>query len=156
MSLDNQQDEDQPRKACGKCKVIKYATLEFFYKDASSKTGLTSYCRECALESSTAWQAANPKRVMIQNARLRARKAGIPFDITEDDIHIPTYCPVLGILMAHFGESRDNSPSLDRIIPKTGYVRNNIQVISMRANRIKADATLEELRAVLYWLERVA
>lgn len=42
----------------------------------------------------------------------------------------------------------DNSPTLDKIEPALGYVPGNIIVISGRANRLKADATIDELRAI--------
>ena len=37
-----------------------------------------------------------------------------------------------------------NCPSLDRIVPKKGYVEGNIAWISNRANVIKNDGTAEE------------
>lgn len=43
--------------------------------------------------------------------------------------------------------------SLDRIVPSLGYVPGNVAVISHRANRIKSDATADELRAVADWLD---
>lgn len=88
---------------------------------------------------------------MIQNARARARAAGVPFTITVADIVIPTHCPILGIpLVQALGRKggSDGSPSLDRVKPSRGYVQGNIIVISKRANRIKADATAEELRSI--------
>jgi len=94
---------------------------------------------------------------MWSRAKNRALKAGIPFTIKPEDIHIPKYCPVLGIKLERAGQSGGHhaSPSLDRIVPATGYVKSNIQVISHRANCIKNDASPDELRRVLYWLERV-
>ena len=50
----------------------------------------------------------------------------------------------------------DNSPNLDRIFPKKGYVPGNVRVISQRANRIKSDATVEEMRAVLRDMQKQA
>jgi len=91
---------------------------------------------------------------MWLRARQRAFDKNVPFEITVEDIRIPQHCPVLGIKLT-IGKGDDDSPSLDRIIPATGYRRGNIQVISNRANRIKNDATVDELRQVLYWLERV-
>lgn len=46
------------------------------------------------------------------------------------------------------------SAHLDRIIPELGYIKGNVQWISGRANRIKYDASLDELRAIVAWLER--
>lgn len=37
---------------------------------------------------------------------------------------------------------------MDRIIPELGYTKGNVVVISFRANRLKNDATYEELRAL--------
>lgn len=48
---------------------------------------------------------------------------------------------------------RDNSPSLDKLIPDLGYVKGNVAVISWRANRFKSDGTLEEIRMIADWME---
>jgi hypothetical protein len=47
---------------------------------------------------------------------------------------------------------RDNQPSLDRVIPALGYVPGNVRVISFRANRLKQDATAEEVAAILDYI----
>lgn len=97
----------------------------------------------------------NPARWMLARARSRAKKFGIPFAIEKIDIVVPAYCPILGIpLRVGDGRSSGNSPSLDRIRPQRGYVKGNIAVISHRANQLKNDATVAELRALLVWLER--
>lgn len=88
---------------------------------------------------------------MLRGARYRARKAGIPFNLTLEDIIIPDECPVLGIPIRHRDGGKhgdDNSPQLDRIVPSFGYVKGNVMVISGRANRIKSDATYEELEVL--------
>lgn len=46
------------------------------------------------------------------------------------------------------GVKQDNSYSLDRIDSSKGYVKGNIWVISLRANRIKNDSTPQELRLI--------
>ena len=46
-----------------------------------------------------------------------------------------------------------NNPSLDQINPGKGYTLDNIQVISSRANWLKADATLQELKTLVENLE---
>ena len=94
-------------------------------------------------------------RSMFQNAKGRAKKQGIPFAITKDDIVIPDTCPVLGIRLewgVGLGRMNDGSPSLDKIVPELGYVPGNVCVISWRANRLKSDATLAELESVCNYL----
>jgi hypothetical protein len=45
-----------------------------------------------------------------------------------------------------------NSPTIDRIDPRLGYVPGNVHVVSHRANRIKNNATLEEFEKIcLNW-----
>ena len=88
---------------------------------------------------------------MLKNARVRARRAGVPFTITVNDIVIPTHCPILGIpLFQKMGKQGggDHSPSLDKVRPELGYVAGNVIVISNRANRIKSDASIQELRDI--------
>lgn len=89
---------------------------------------------------------------MFYDARKRAFKLGLPFGIEPKDIVIPKRCPVLGIPLRMDGP-RDSRPSLDRIVPKKGYVLSNVRVISFRANRIKSDATPSEIRKVLDYVE---
>lgn len=92
------------------------------------------------------YNARNPEKRMLNACKKSAKTKGIPFDLTVDEIEIPDICPVLGLpLIRAFGERTANSPSLDRIIPELGYVKGNVIVISWRANRIKADATVDEL-----------
>ena len=38
---------------------------------------------------------------------------------------------------------------------KKGYIKGNVAWISGRANRIKYDASIEELRQIVDWMERV-
>jgi hypothetical protein len=61
-------------------------------------------------------------------------------------------CPVLGIKMTRYtgrGGPMDDSPTLDRIVNELGYVSGNVRVISNKANRIKTNATCEEVALVL-------
>lgn len=143
-----------------------------------SDDGLQPKCREChkaayradksyRVALSQQWAEANPEKKrghrrglyhrkslewrMINNRRFDAANKGIPFTITPEDITIPDKCPVLGIpifVNAGKNSNTDNSPSLDRIVPELGYVRGNIGVISMRANRIKNDSEPWELLAI--------
>lgn len=86
---------------------------------------------------------------MLSGAKRRAKRRGVPFNITAEDIQIPTVCPILGMPLEpnHDGThlSNPNSPSLDCVDPTLGYVRGNVWVISQRANLIKNNATPEEL-----------
>lgn len=91
-------------------------------------------------------------------AKKRALLKGFEFNLEVEDIpEIPKYCPILGIeIKANIiGQPLDSSPSLDRIDSKKGYIKGNIQIISNRANRIKADATIEELDKLINFLKNL-
>ena len=93
-------------------------------------------------------------KTMVRAAKARATKAGVPFDLSPEDITIPHLCPVLGTpIIVGSGKPTDNSPSLDRVVPLLGYVKGNVLVISNRANRIKNNATIAELRQVADFFE---
>lgn len=98
---------------------------------------------------------------MVLEAKRRSKKRGWDFDLEESDVVIPEVCPVLGIpLFRGYAEGKrtpgPNSPSLDRVNPTLGYVKGNVRVISWKANRIKTDATAQELELVLAYVRRVS
>ena len=84
---------------------------------------------------------ARPELGMINACKAVAKKRGLPFDLVEADIKIPSHCPILGIKLERGSGQRTNaSPSIDRITPKLGYVRGNVIVVSWEANNIKGNA----------------
>jgi hypothetical protein len=103
-----------------------------------------------------------PEEHLVLYAQYRARRDGLPFDISVDTLHWPSHCPVLGIELDYnktpTGDRkiRTNSPTLDRHINELGYVIGNVNVISHKANRIKSDATAEELMRVARYAAGVA
>jgi hypothetical protein len=107
-----------------------------------------------------AYAQANPVMVqtnyMVRNARLRAKEKNLPFDIDHAFLRsiVPSHCPIFGMPLAWSaarGNGRlplPNSPSLDRIDPAKGYTKDNVWIISNKANSIKNNATHEELKLV--------
>lgn len=99
---------------------------------------------------------AEPKRQrtmkLLSVARSRARKKGIEFAVSAEDlVPLPDICPCLGLELNwrnSRGVSDPAAPTLDRLDNARGYVPGNVWVISMKANRIKSDSSVAELRAV--------
>jgi hypothetical protein len=155
-------------KICNACKIPK---SEFeFNKKKEAKDGLRGDCKECErawskrwrennLERSSRvnkeWRINNPERYLWGLAQARAKRNDILFTIQPSDIVIPEFCPILGIKLetGHRGFF-ENSPSLDRIHPEFGYVIGNIMVMSLRANRIKSNATPDEIRKIAEWFNK--
>jgi hypothetical protein len=90
----------------------------------------------------------------VTKIRSMCKKEGIPCNITADDFVMPEICPVLGIKIEWGAELVDGTPSFDRFDPDGGYVKGNVRIISMRANRLKSNATLADLKAIVAWMEK--
>jgi len=101
----------------------------------------------------TAYLRRHPARRLVSLARYRAKRNGVPFSLTAEDIlPLPTHCPVFGTKLR--AGSSDNAPTLDRVVPSRGYIKSNVRVISAKANRIKSNATLAELKRVLEYVKK--
>lgn len=142
-------------KTCLTCTNVK--PLSDFVKHSGRSDGYTSRCKACAATKERLRVVDKPPRKLsnertweqelVYSAMKRGREQGVPCHISPRDIAVPLVCPVLGIpIQRGVGHGCDNSPSIDKIVPALGYVKGNIVVVSMRANRIKNDATLAELQ----------
>ncbi len=128
----------------------------------------TGRCVRCACEASIRWKIAKPEQArairqkynrttklanhranpiprMYYAAKVRAKAKGLEFTLKMSDIKIPELCPVFGTPLTE--------PSLDRTDSKRGYTPDNIVVMSMRANKLKNDGTLEEFEAIVRHLQ---
>lgn len=99
------------------------------------------------------------------SAKRNAKSRGLDFTLQENDIVIPDFCPILNIplikdvnyLKYHNKLNQlttPNYPSMDRIDVNKGYIKENIHVISWRANHLKHDATLQEFEMVYNWWKK--
>lgn len=92
----------------------------------------------------------NYERRLFNSCKKRAKLNNLEFDLELSDIVIPEYCPYLKTKITNIvGEGHAATmynASIDRIDNSKGYVKDNIEVISRLANRMKTNATKEELR----------
>ena len=162
-------------KNCRTCKQSKPKT-EFWLQDR--RTGLLQgECKICMRYRNNAWQRQNKliseERVMKNNeltkrkrkynpakswyfgTKARAKKGNLVFELAPEDFIIPVTCPVLGIPIesrmgyGKVGGRHDGSPSVDRIDNSEGYTPENTIIVSFRVNRLKSDASIEELRKIV-------
>lgn len=91
-------------------------------------------------------------KALIDAAMRRARCKGLCFNLTLDFVLsiFPDRCPILDIELSYVNSrtNRDTSPSIDRIDNTKGYTQDNVVVVSFRANRIKNDSSMDELKKV--------
>lgn len=89
------------------------------------------------------------------NQLLNQKRAKFGSSLTIQDLTFPSHCPILGIEIDYFNEvMADNSPSLDRVDPDGGYVAGNVVIVSMKANRIKQNGTLDEILKIAEYIRQ--
>jgi hypothetical protein len=146
-------------RVCSKCKLVK--CVGEFYTTNQNKSGLRSQCISChhsyqqnkerrKITSSRYYEKRkleNPALFMWKQAKHRAKfdYNDMEFSIELSDIVIPKLCPYLGVELIPL--HKDYGYSLDRIDSAKGYTKDNIQVISYMANKMKNNATKEQLIA---------
>ena len=134
-------------RICLVCKEYKEA--EFFTPFKEGKNGLYPHCKNCRVFSSKRqWIDKTYPKKIFDRAKTRASRKGLEFSISLEDIIIPDVCPVL--------KTKMETPSIDRIDSSKGYIKGNIRIISNRANMLKNNATLEEMRLIVADLEVVS
>jgi hypothetical protein len=132
--------------------------------------------RERSISQSQAWRLANPERARQNNktwqknnwesmamsrCKARAKKKGIPFDMSKSDLldskgNLPEFCPVFPHIKLDYSSGQDRRlwASVDRKTPNLGYIKGNVWVISWAANMWKTNGSNAEERAIIEALMR--
>lgn len=152
-------------KTCWKCKAEQ--PLENFARNRSKSSGQSAECKACVKEYNKRHIAENAEYYrqyrhtkrnldlawyLFLECRTRAKRNGLAFDLEPGDIVIPPACPVFGFAFKIGRENRDFSASVDRIDSSLGYMKGNVRVISYLANRMKSNATENQLRQFALWV----
>lgn len=165
-------------KTCNRCNKEKL--LSEFSVNNKAKDRLQYRCRTCDVKYQAQRRDANKDQfaeysreyqrnrrkdfdyrlqMLINASKQRARLNAREHDICVADIKaiypVDGRCPIFGLKL-EFNDAgfRDNSPSIDRIDSAKGYTRDNIQVISWKANRIKGAASLQDLEMLVAYLKQ--
>lgn len=158
---------------CRKCDTVK--TAENFTKDKYRKNGRKNICRACVANGFSDWlktdgyerrlkgakvtrdtlKNENPKlrwaQVAKNSCKARAKLKGIEFSLTVEWLLAAAneMCPLLEIPLNYQRNSMCyDSPAVDRKDNDGGYTQDNCWVISTKANRIKTNATPDEVLLV--------
>lgn len=102
----------------------------------------------CSEKCRAAYRKEHEPDFRLHSTKFNAEKRGIEFNLQSGDLVWVTHCPILGIELDYSvsgGKNPDASPSIDRIDTSKGYTKDNVWVISNKANRMKNDGSREEL-----------
>ena len=147
-------------KTCSQCGILQdiknYPKTYSRKKDGSPYgDGRRANCRSCENRRRKKSYDNNPLTRMFMNAKSRCRQYNIEFDLELSDIKIPEFCPILGVkLELGWKDNYEFAPSIDRIDSKKGYVKGNVAVVSLLANRMKSNATIEQCLAFALNIEK--
>jgi hypothetical protein len=150
-------------KICSFCKK-KLSKEKFRIISRNNWHGLYPQCKICESSLMKVKYEQNPIPQMLSNAKIRAKQKGVDFNLTSKYLKkiFPkdNKCPITG-LNFQFGYTnkekinRNNSPSLDRIIPSKGYVIGNVMIISDLMNRMKQDSTYEDIEKLYNFYKKI-
>lgn len=163
-------------KRCQTCKILK---PDGEFRTANGGT-LSYYCRQCESKWQTPesvqlnrsdrhdFEIKNPLRARAQKWRTRRKRDRLVFDkeyFTIDrlvDMQCDTpYCLCCGVKIDYnyytgrnLKQLRRHGPSLDRLDSTKDYVAGNVKIICYHCNTLKNDATLEEARNIVRYMEK--
>ena len=148
---------------------------EAFSVDKMRSTGRRYKCKKCSSAEYQNWsqtqgyvdrlnkqkkqraelKQTNPKQrwanMTYNGIKRRAKASNLSMTITKKWLldNAVDFCPALGLKLKYDNTaSHKDSPAVDRLDNTKGYDPDNCWVISMQANRIKNDATADEIDAV--------
>lgn len=131
---------------------VKLQVAQWQAKNLEKVRGYKKKYDDKSKEKKKQWQLnyrkVNPLKYLFNLAKKRAFRKGLEFNIELSDLSLPEVCPYLNIKLDHFSENFDVHFSIDRIDNSKGYIKGNVEVISQRANRLKNNATGEELLVI--------
>jgi hypothetical protein len=154
-------------KVCARCRERKILSEFRDTLNIAVLDGKDSWCRLCCSRYQKAYRKIDrakldkhqnrykkdPRYRMWLSSKASAHTRGLEHTIEKIDIPMPTICKYLGITLDYRRASErgtlraDDAPSIDRIDNSRGYTPDNIQVISDLANKMKQNATSEQLIA---------
>jgi len=137
--------KEQTTKKCPLCNEEK--EISMFHANNDTQMGVSTKCIRCSALST-----------MVKNAKNRSKEKQFPIEIDMWYLYNLTkgltHCPVLGVELLFGGQGKihDNSASIDRFDPSKGYIKGNVWIISYKANRMKSDATIDEIKKVYNYM----
>jgi hypothetical protein len=148
---------------CGKQKIILTSSLlqgktkscGCLHKETSQQSGLLNrkhggYSKNTSKDDQIKYQA-------LVNIKERSRRHGYESDLSVEDLpELTNTCPVLGISYQKGTlKNKDASPSIDRKNSNLPYLKkyaDNLVFISHKANRLKSNATAEDLEKIINYI----
>lgn len=140
-------------KLCGCCKQLK--SLEDYHRNIKHSSGYERLCKSCRKVYSANRYKKNWFHQTYLLKKSWCKSKGIPFDLDREYLESiwTDTCPITGRVFVKGNKQSPDCPSLDRKIPEKGYIKGNVCFISARMNRLKDNASVQELEAVIRYIK---
>jgi hypothetical protein len=94
-----------------------------------------------------------------KSSKRRSRDKNLPFNLTSDYLESifpkSCICPILGYKMKVSNITLGKlSPTLDRINPRLGYIKGNVEFVSNIANCMMTSATGKDIKRFVKWASK--
>lgn len=140
------------KKYCPECFVLsRRESSKRYYESYVADGRIIEYRKKMAEQQRI--RLLDDEYRLISRARTRARSKGVKCTLKRGDLNIPDVCPVFS---TPFVAKTEYAMSIDAIDPSKDYTKDNVQIISMKANAMKNSATKEELLEFAKWVFKVA
>lgn len=150
--------EDMRMKSCSKCRIEKEDNR--FYKNSQNRDGLSSWCNDCRVELARKnrrdRRTNKPFVFKAHNLKSSANSQGVPYDLTPEYLESiwTGRCAIFDSPITYEGQDGGRpTAEIDKIKPELGYVKGNVAWVCHRANRLKDNATVSELKKIILYLE---
>lgn len=134
-------------KLCRICKDLK--ELKDFGIKKGNTDGRDSRCKPCKQELHVQHGILHPFNRLHVSKKAKCAFLNIPYNL--DIKYLKALwvgtCPVFELPL------QLNEAQLDRLYPTLGYIKGNVNFLSVRANRLKSDANSDELRKIADWID---
>ncbi len=148
----NRANSDGFQSRCKSCDNFRQA-IRRLSKSAEIKAYAVKYQQE-RRKNDPSYRLQMLLNASKQRANNKDRQHTLTLQDLKDLWPLDNKCPVFGFEFEwNSAGFRETSPSIDRIDSTKGYTRCNVQIISWKANRIKAHATAEELEIVSKYMK---
>ena len=148
-------------KDCVVCKDT-FPAKKFRLRTDNQKNQRRPYCLPCeksifsiryrqnsqvVIAKTQKYSLSHYEQKILNSAKKTAKTKNLEFNLTIDDIQIPTHCKYLGVELTKILGSGVvwSNCSIDRIDSSKGYIKGNVEIISRKANSMKNMATEKEL-----------
>lgn len=136
--------------------VVKYKTNQAqidIFKEKQKKYWDSN--RKHLYQKQRQWRQRHPKKLMLNVIISRAKKKGLDCNLTIEDLLDNQICPVFKTKLMYNRDEKDHKlkASVDRIDNTKGYTKDNIAIISRRANTLKSNGSLKEFKRLVDYIE---